>query len=63
MKRNIENMYIWRESRVLVNIVYGMMEKCHDYNFKDQIQRASLSVMNNIAEGAEIDYISNNKKK
>ena len=35
MKRNIENMYIWRGSRVLVNIVYGMMEKCHDYSFKD----------------------------
>ncbi|MBQ8222764.1 MAG: four helix bundle protein [Bacteroidales bacterium] len=53
MKRNIENMYIWKESRVLVNDVYSMMKKCHDYSFKDQIQRASISVMNNIAEGAE----------
>ena len=49
----IENMYIWRESRVLVNIIYDMMKMCNDYSFKNQIQRAATSVMNNIAEGAE----------
>lgn len=30
-----------------------MMEKCKDYGFKDQIQRAAVSIMNNIAEGHE----------
>lgn len=53
MKRTIENLYIWKESRVLVNDIYNMMKKCHDYSFKDQIQRASISIMNNIAEGTE----------
>ena len=49
----IETMYIWRESRVLVNDIYNMMNKCRDYSFRDQIQRAVISIMNNIAEGAE----------
>lgn len=26
-------------------------EECKDYGFKDQIQRASVSILNNIAEG------------
>lgn len=30
-----------------------MMENCRDYGFKDQIQRAAVSIMNNIAEGME----------
>ena len=29
------------------------MQKCQDWSFKDQIQRAGLSIMNNIAEGFE----------
>ena len=29
------------------------MDKCRDYGFKDQIQRAAVSIMNNIAEGFE----------
>ena len=29
------------------------MSSCRDYGFKDQIQRAAVSIMNNIAEGCE----------
>ena len=29
------------------------MSSCRDYGFKDQIQRATVSIMNNIAEGFE----------
>ncbi|MCQ2216730.1 MAG: four helix bundle protein [Bacteroidales bacterium] len=29
------------------------MENCKDYGFRDQIQRAAVSIMNNIAEGFE----------
>ena len=29
------------------------MEQVKDYGFRDQIQRAAVSIMNNIAEGAE----------
>lgn len=53
MERGIENLYIWQESRKFVNAIYNMMETCKDWGFKDQIQRASVSIMNNIAEGME----------
>ena len=49
MERNIENLYIWQEARIVVNDIYTMMQNCRDYGFKDQIQRAAISIMNNIA--------------
>ncbi len=51
--RKLENLKIWNDSRVFVKEIYQMMESCHDYGFRDQIQRASVSIMNNIAEGFE----------
>ena len=53
MDRSIENLYIWNESRIFVNAIYKMMANCKDWGFRDQIQRASVSIMNNIAEGSE----------
>ena len=53
MDRSIEKLYIWNESRVLVNEIYKMMSSCKDWGFRDQIQRAAVSIMNNIAEGTE----------
>ena len=46
MDRSIENLFVWRESRILVNDVYKIMNSCRDYGFKDQIQRAAVSIMN-----------------
>ena len=34
-------------------MIYAIMQNCRDYGFRDQIQRASVSIMNNIAEGLE----------
>ena len=51
-----EHLRIWQQARVLVRGVYS---DSHDWNgsrdfgFKDQIQRAGVSIMNNIAEGLE----------
>lgn len=53
MDRSIENLYVWNESRSFVNAIYNMMANCKDWGFRDQIQRASVSIMNNIAEGCE----------
>jgi len=44
---------IWQDARVLVGAVYLIMRENRDFGFRDQIQRASVSVMNNIAEGFE----------
>ncbi|MEA4975133.1 MAG: four helix bundle protein [Paludibacter sp.] len=51
--KDFENLNVWKESRQLVKDVYILMKNCKDYSLKDQIQRASVSVINNIAEGAE----------
>ena len=51
--RNLENLRVWQETRSFVNEIYKLMLSCNDYSFKDQIQRASISIMNNIAEGSE----------
>ena len=53
MERNFESLRIWHDARVFVNDVYVMMQDCKDYGFRDQIQRAAVSIMNNIAEGNE----------
>lgn len=53
MERNFESLRIWQEARVFVNDIYGMMKNCKDFGFRDQIQRAAVSIMNNIAEGNE----------
>ncbi len=48
-----EDSIAWQKSKVLVFDVYTCFKNIKDYSFKDQIQRAALSVMNNIAEGFE----------
>jgi len=46
-----EELRIWQESRVFVCEIYKMLQNNKDFGFKDQLQRAALSIMNNIAEG------------
>ena len=53
MDRSIENLYIWQEARVFVNEIYNLMNRSKDWGFRDQMQRAAISIMNNIAEGSE----------
>jgi four helix bundle protein len=51
--KKFEDLIIWQNSRKLINEVYKEMNGNRDFGFKDQIQRASVSIMNNIAEGFE----------
>jgi len=44
---------VWQQTRLFVNSIYDIMDEVRDYGFRDQIQRAAVSIMNNIAEGAE----------
>ena len=52
-ERNFESLRVWQNARIFVNAVYDMMADNKDWGFRDQIQRASVSIMNNIAEGYE----------
>lgn len=48
-----EEIIAWQKAKVMCVDVYKLFENSKDFSFKDQIQRASVSVMNNIAEGFE----------
>jgi four helix bundle protein len=48
-----EDSIAWQKSQELVFRMYAMCRHLRDFSFRDQLQRASLSVMNNIAEGFE----------
>lgn len=51
--RQFEELMCFKKGRELTREVYKSFKDCKDYGFKDQIQRASVSVMSNIAEGFE----------
>ncbi|MBZ0184060.1 MAG: four helix bundle protein [Melioribacteraceae bacterium] len=48
-----EEIIAWQKSKELSLRIYKIFKLSKDYGFKDQIQRASVSIMNNIAEGYE----------
>lgn len=48
-----EDIRAWQKARQLTISIYGLFRNSKDYGFRDQICRASVSVMNNIAEGFE----------
>ncbi|WP_025864293.1 four helix bundle protein [Prolixibacter bellariivorans] len=50
-----EDLDIWKESKACSLIIYQHFQNTKDYGFRDQICRAAISVMNNIAEGFERD--------
>jgi len=69
--RTFEEIECWRKSRELTNRVYQASNKsafARDYGLKDQIRRAAVSIMSNIAEGHDrggtgefVQFLSNSK--
>jgi four helix bundle protein len=56
--QRFEEMKVWQDARVLSKQIYGITrnkEFKRDFGLRDQIQRASVSIMSNIAEGYERD--------
>lgn len=51
--QRFEDLICWQKARELVKGIYKAFENCRDFGFKDQIQRAGVSVMSNVAEGFE----------
>src|SRR3989344_855632 len=48
-----EDIISWQKGIELSSIVYDIFKSNRDYGFRDQIQRAAVSISNNIAEGFE----------
>lgn len=56
--KRFEDIIGWQEARKLVKDVYQITNKgdfSKDFGMRDQIQRAAVSVMTNIAEGFDCD--------
>jgi len=55
MIQKFEDLICWQKARELTNEIYGMFKnlKFKDFGLQDQLQRASVSIMSNIAEGFE----------
>jgi four helix bundle protein len=51
-----EDIEAWQTARHLANLIYDLTDQgvfARDYGLRDQIRRAAVSVMSNIAEGFE----------
>ena len=51
--KKFEELIAWQKAGKLTMNVFDKFKSCKNYSFKDQIFRAVVSVMNNIAEGFE----------
>lgn len=48
-----EDIIAWQKAKQLTIGTYKAFSNCRDFPFRDQVQRAAVSIMNNIAEGYE----------
>jgi four helix bundle protein len=54
--KTFEEITVWQKSRELTKLIYNATTRgnfARDYALRDQIRRASVSIMSNIAEGFE----------
>ncbi len=50
-QRKFENLLVWQRAVLLTKKIYFYFNVIDDFGFRNQIQRASISISNNIAEG------------
>jgi four helix bundle protein len=51
--QKFEDIIAWQKAKELTLLIYTLFRDLKDFSFKNQIERASISIMNNIAEGFE----------
>jgi four helix bundle protein len=54
--QRFEDLHVYQQARHLINLIYKVTKEKEfqrDYGLRDQIRRASISVLSNIAEGFE----------
>lgn len=49
--QSFKDLLVWQKSKLFTVDIYKAFSNCRDYGFRDQIQRATISIMNNVAEG------------
>ena len=49
--RSFKDLLVWQKANIFSVEIYKTFSDSRDFSFRDQIQRAAMSVPNNIAEG------------
>ncbi len=49
--KHFSDIIAWQKAKGMTLLLYKILKTSKDYSFNDQIKRASISIMNNIAEG------------
>lgn len=65
MSEPFENSEAWKSARSLTNEVYSLCRRellAKDFGLRDQLQRAAVSVMNNVAEGWESLHVAEKRQ-
>ncbi len=60
MVKRFEDLLAWQKSRELVKLIYLLTKQeniCRDFGIINQLQRAAVSLMTNIAEGFERTHL------
>lgn len=53
--QSVEDLVIWKDAMALCQLVYLNLKFCKNFALRDQMQRCSISVPSNIAEGYELN--------